>query len=479
MRLDLDPAGFPGEARALAGELRAGSREDQIALRASGRYVARLVPGSGVGKPRRDAPPLGFRPGGAYLITGGLSGLGLLTAGWMVEHGARHLVLMARSEPSPEAGAAIAALEAQGVHVSQVRGDASRIEDLSRAVGEARTAAEGLRGVILSAGVLDDGMVAQQSWNRFAKVMGPKVSSAWNLHVLTRDLPLDCFVMFSSAAALLGSVGQSNHAAANAFLDALAHHRRAQGRPALSINWGAWSEVGAAARLQVGQRAAASGMGSIPPAQGLRVLERLMRDGATHAGVLPVEDWAKLLRDYASGSEPPFLAEIPRRPRAAAQRTTQGAAAPARGEADVVARLQAAPRAERARILQSFVREQALKVLALDASQHIDAGQALNELGLDSLMAVELRHAISAGIQRPLPATLLFNYPTIDAVTEYLRRDVLALDTAEPEAADARPAEPELSGEAAIEGLGDDDLAAMFAEKLASLQPENEDALHD
>ncbi len=456
VRIDLDPAPGPGQARALAAELLAGSREDQIVLRRDRRLVARLVPGAGATAPR-GGPALVFPPDGAYLITGGLSGLGLLAAKWMAHGGARHLVLMARSEVSPQAAQVIAAIEAKGVRVCKVHGDASRVADLAGAIAVAQADGKTLRGAILSAGVLDDGVLTEQTWSRFAAVMAPKVSGAWNLHVLTRALNLDFFVMFSSAAALLGSSGQSNHAAANAFLDALAHHRHAQGRPALSINWGVWSDVGAAARRHVAEKVAATGMGSISPKEGLRALERLMREGAVHAGVLPVQDWVKLLRDYASGSQPPFLNEIPRHTRA----TTSPAAL---FESDVMARMESAPAAERQRLLLQFVREQALNVLGLNASQHIDAGQPLNELGLDSLMAVELRHAISAGIKRPLPATLLFNYPSIDVLSRHLWRDVLALD-----AAAAPPAKSEDPGAEALDGLADDDLAAMFAEKLASL----------
>lgn len=451
VRIDLARGAVRDQAQALVAELRAGSREDQIVLRGDSRLVARLAPGTQVNAAPMGSSRIEFRPEGAYLVTGGLSGLGLLAAQWMADNGARHLVLMARSGASPEAADVIAAIEAKGVRVTKVRGDASRIADLAGAIAVAQADGRTLRGVILSAGVLDDGVLTEQTWSRFAAVMAPKVSGAWNLHVLTRNLNLDFFVMFSSAAALLGSPGQSNHAAANAFLDALAHHRRAQGRPALSINWGAWSDVGAAARRHVGEKVAATGMGSISPQEGLRALERLIGERSVHAGVLPVQDWEKVLREYASGSQPPFLAEIPRR-----TRTTTAPAPPP--ELDVIAQMESAPSAERQRLLSRYVRQQALKVLGLDASQHIDAGQALNEVGLDSLMAVELRRAISAGIQRPLPATLLFNYPSIDALTRHLWSDVLAL-----EAKSEAPAAVEL------DGLADDDLAAMFARKLQSL----------
>jgi len=208
----------------------------------------------------------------------------------------------------------------------------------------------------------------------------------------------------------------------------------------------------------VGERVAATGMGTITPETGVAALERLLRPGIVHAGVLPVQNWSRLLCEYAAGSEPPFVSEIAQQTRAAGSVVTR------QREVDLAARLHDAAPAERRRLVQAFIREQAVKVIALDPSQPIDSGQSLNELGLDSLMALELRNALGAGVKRTLPATVLFNYPSIDALTQYICRDILNLDEAVPHAASRESDVP-----MALDHLADNEMAAILAEKLAAL----------
>ena len=158
----------------------------------------------------------------------------------------------------------------------------------------------------------------QQQWTRFAAVMAPKVAGAWNLHLLTQELKLDHFVLFSSAASVLGATGQGNYAAANAFLDALAHYRRAQGLPGMSINWGPWAEVGMAATDRIGVRLAAQGIEALTPARGLAALGQLLQHPVAQIGVLPI-DWPTFLSSIPTGEIPPFLREVaPGRPSDAA-----------------------------------------------------------------------------------------------------------------------------------------------------------------
>ena len=215
--------------------------------------------------PRVDQSSI-VRPDATYLITGGLSGLGLRVAQWFVERGARHLVLLARSVPSSAAQRIIDELGRAGAHVAVRSGDVSNRDDVARLLDEIHRKFPVLRGVIHSAGVLDDGVILRQDWGRFVAVLGPKVAGAWLLHTLTEQIPLDSFVLFSSISALLGSAGLSNHAAANAFLDALAHHRRALGLAALSVNWGAWSEIGCRRGARIGVPLKARGIGSFSAA---------------------------------------------------------------------------------------------------------------------------------------------------------------------------------------------------------------------
>ncbi|KQU73850.1 MULTISPECIES: type I polyketide synthase [unclassified Rhizobacter] len=399
-------------------------------------------------------------PRGVYLVTGGLSGLGLLTAGRLVERGARHLVLVGRRAASPAAQATLDAMRAQGAQVQALQADMSRADEVARVLDGIAQGGLPLRGVIHSAGVLEDGALLQQDWSRFVRPLGPKLDGSWALHVLTRGEPLDFFVLYSSMASVLGSSGQANHAAANAFMDALAAHRRALGLPGLSIGWGAWSEVGAAADRQVDQRVAARGIDVITPAHGLELLEKLMRAEAPHAGVFPVR-WERFL---ASGGTPgPFVSHLVEHLRGAPKPGTKPAAgakpAPAAGAALIDELKQATPQRRRERLL-GFVAEHVARVVDAPNAQAIDPRQPLNELGLDSLMAVELRNRLGTGLglARSLPATLVFDHPTLEALAAYL--DVLVV-----------PAAPAVVAKAAdavgtLDEMSDEEVEAMFAKKL-------------
>ena len=230
-----------------------------------------------------------FRPDASYLVTGGFGALGLLTSRWMVEHGARCLALAGRNDPSGEARRAMAELERLGAQVLALRCDVSSKSDVEKLLAETGRTMPPLSGVFHCAGLLEDGVLIRQDWDRFARVMAPKVAGTWNLHALTRDLPLEFFVLFSSSASVSGSPGQGNHATANAFMDSLAHYRRAQGLPALSVNWGPWSEIGAAAHGDRGRRLASRGIGSFTPTEGLRALQQLIKQDYTQTAVIPFD----------------------------------------------------------------------------------------------------------------------------------------------------------------------------------------------
>ena len=470
-RVDLGSAGEDNEVQALFDEITWGDPEDQVGYRGSVRHVARLVRSQNGRSPTTTgADPTSTSSGSqteaivvrseaTYLITGGLGGLGLLMAQWLVSRGARHLALMGRGGASEAAKGTLKELEQAGAQIEVIQGDVSRFEHIGQAFEQIQRALPPLRGVIHSAGVLADGVLLQQDWQRFTEVMAPKIAGAWHLHTLTKDKPLDFFVLFSSLAALLGSAGQSNHAAANAFMDALAFHRRALGLPALSINWGIWSEIGAAARQNVGERLQ-HGMRTFSPQQGLKVFERVLRPGVTQVGVMPV-DWPRFMRQFSGDREPPFFAEMTRE-----ARQRRHSSEPVEREPDTVQQLEQAPPSQRHRLLLEYIRGQALKVLGLEASQVVDHRQPLADLGLDSLMAVELRNLLGRGLRLPrsMPATLLYDYPTISELANYMAKEVLRWEGAETS---------QLSGQAAdrsgaiarIEDLSDEEVDRLFAEK--------------
>jgi NADP-dependent 3-hydroxy acid dehydrogenase YdfG/acyl carrier protein len=408
-----------------------------------------------------------IRADASYWITGGLSGLGLLTAQWLVERGARHLVLMGRRVPTDEAHSLIAGMEQVGAQVTVMQGDVSRYEDVARVVNHIDQSLPPLRGIIHAAGVLDDAALLQQDWSHFVTVLSPKVKGAWHLQQLTRHQPLDFFVMYSSVAAVFGSAGQANHAAANAFLDALAQNRRMQGLAGLSINWGVWSQIGAAAARGVEQRAIQQGVGSFTPAEGLAVLEELLKENVAQVVVTRI-DWPKFLQQFSA--VPPFLSRMTTMAREASSVAAQSAPA-----VDWLRRITDASATKQRVLLIAYVQEQAGHVLGIDPAK-VRERVPLNELGLDSLMAVELRNLLGAGLQlqRKLPATLVFDYPTVEAMADYLAKDVLKLTKIDR--AEESSAVGQLAGIGAtqmissIEDLSEEEVDRLLAEKRKSVR---------
>jgi acyl transferase domain-containing protein/acyl carrier protein len=395
----------------------------------------------------------GLGPDASYLITGGLGGLGLTVARWMVDHGARHLALVGRGAPGAGAREAVTALEAQGARVLVGRADVSRPDELAAFLAEADRNLPPLRGVVHAAGILDDGLLAKLDPERLRAVMEPKVEGAWNLHAALAGREIDFFVLFSSASAVLGSPGQGNYAAANAFLDALAHARRAAGLPALAIDWGPWSEVGLAARPDRGGRLALRGIASLTPAQGAEAFGRLLCGVEPQVAVLSI-DLQQCFQHY------PLLAEAPLFASLAAEATEGPTAAPFRKT------LLEAPAGRRLALLEDHLRHETARVLGLPPAR-LDKTRPLGSLGLDSLMALELRNRLEAGLGLKLSATLVWNHPTLAALAEHLaRRLQIPLEEAPPREHDTDLAKR-------VEQLSDEQAAEILAERLRLLEMTN------
>jgi acyl transferase domain-containing protein len=391
--IDVDP--LHPDVEELDKELANRDRESAVALRAGGsRLVARLIhANAGLTPPAATARAAGestgdsIEAGATYLITGGLSGLGLEVARNFVTRGARHLVLLGRSAPSERARAVLAAMTDAGVSVRIAAVDVADRPALQSLFDSIAATMPPLRGIVHAAGVLDDGVLLQQSWDRFERVFRPKVAGAWNLHELSQSLPLKFFVLFSSAAALVGSPGQGNYTAANAFLDALAHYRRQRELAGLSIAWGGWGEIGMAASLQSRQheRASRQGISALEPAASLELLQVLLRGSPAHVGVLNI-DWSKFLAQYAVGQSPPLLDRL----------AEPAAAEPAATVLTLSERLRAVPAGDEEAILVAYVRECLGAVLGM-RSDEVGVDVPLLQLGLDSLMAIEVRNRIESG----------------------------------------------------------------------------------
>jgi acyl transferase domain-containing protein/acyl carrier protein len=451
-RLDLDPAAPVNETSALFHELRANGPEDQVAwregLREGSRHVLRLdrfEPASA-----RKARPI--RDDATYLVTGGMGGLGVEFSKHLLAEGARHLVLTVRRGSSGREET-LADLRSGGAEVRAIAADMSAPGDVRRLLDEIRSAMPPLRGILHGAGIIEDGVLQQQTVERFERVWGPKARGAWTLHSETLDLPLDFFVCFSSVASLTGSAGQSNYAAANAFLDALAHHRRAMGLPALSINWGPWAQVGQAARGGILERLASRGMDALQPAEGLAAFSDLLEQPAAQVGVCAFH-WGKFFQSFP-GARSPFYAAI-------AAREAGAASAPA--ETGFRERLLAAPLREREGLLRQYLREELARALRFKSADQVKPRQRLFDLGLDSLTSVELSARLKADLGIPLPSTLLFDFPTVEALGDHLVRQVLA-----PLAAGGPVSEAPPSGQIHqdLSGLSQDEVADLLSRALA------------
>ena len=410
----------------------------------------------------RDKPPLA-RGDGTYWITGGLGALGMFTAEWLAAQGAGHIVLTGRTDPTPEAENKIAQILRSGIGLTVIAADVSSRKDVDGVLKTIRDDCPPLRGIIHAAGVLDDGVLQHQNWRRFETVLRPKIAGALNLHRATRHLRLDFMIFYSSVAGLLGSPGQANHCAASAFMDSLAHMRRSEGLPCLSINWGAWADAGAAVKEGASSRAMLTGVSRFSPETGLHLMELLIDTSQAQAAVLTV-DWSQYIRHtYADGLPAPFLSGL-----AALGRPFSTATAPRKTPPrGLLLQLQSAPTELKKKILTTCVHQETFRILGLDPSETVDPEKPLHDLGLDSLMAVELRNALGSAIERALPATLLFDYPSINLVTDYLVRElnIESVPPPSPAAASIEAIESTDDLLSRIEAMQDDDIDRFFAQK--------------
>ncbi|MFI2508886.1 SDR family NAD(P)-dependent oxidoreductase [Streptomyces sp. NPDC018972] len=399
------------------------SDEPQLAVREGRVLVPRLV--------RVPAPePRGTDDrdtDGTVLVTGGTGGLGAAVARHLVaEHGARSLLLVSRRGPAADGAGELAAdLEASGARVTVAACDVTDRAALDRLLAGI-PADRPLRAVIHAAGVLDDGVVDSLTPERLATVLRPKADAAWHLHEATAGLPLDAFVLFSSVAGTLGNAGQANYAAGNAFLDALARHRRNLGLPALSLGWGPWTRgSGMTGELSEADIARMTGAGMPPmsPEQGLALFDAL-RAADTGATVLPVRLDLGALR--ALGEVPPLFRSL--------IRVTSRRAAPAAEAADLTRRLSGLTPAEGREALLELVRGQIATVLGHVDPADVEPTRPFQDLGFDSLTSVELRNRLGALTGTRLPATLLFDHPTPGELVAHLYARVAPARTGGPEA---------------------------------------------
>ncbi|MDP8242494.1 MAG: SDR family NAD(P)-dependent oxidoreductase [Candidatus Hinthialibacter antarcticus] len=442
--IDLE-RGDPQALLALVHELTANDDGDEIAYRNGVRYETRLDRLAPASKPNEII----IRDDAAYVITGGLGGLGLLIAEWLLERGAKRIVLLGRNAPRQDAQQKIDQWNRDGAKVKWQACDVADEAQIKLVLQAAQENGCALKGVIHAAGALDDGMLLRQTWDRFESVMNAKVKGAWNLHRQTRNLSLDFFVLFSTTTAVFGSPGQSNHAAANVFLDELAAYRRASGLPAMSINWGPWGQVGAVVEEGVEERLKSKGVAAMSPETGLRCFERAMRINARQVAAAVI-DWAQ------------WPDALMRRPFYETLRVNQQAGVK-EAKAELVD-LQSMPPAQKEAYLHETIARLVQEILGLDADEKVALNQGFFDMGMDSLSAVELRNQLHRAFGLNLPPTIAFNHPSVAKLSKYI---LSKQDEVKPETPRAPVAqETAASTPDNLDQLSEDELGALLDQEL-------------
>ena len=357
--------------------------------------------------------PVAFRADGTYLITGGMGGFGLAVARWMASRGAGNLVLLGRrGAHATDAKQAIADIEQLGARVIVRAGDVTKANDVAAVLAEIDRDLPPLRGVLHAAMVLEDALLINLDRDAMNRVLAPKISGSWNLHEQTAGRPLDLFVMFSSLSSVFGHAGQANYAAANAFLDALAWHRRALGLPALTVNWGYLGDVGYLAdRGQLGERLERQGVSSFSVAEALALLEKVLQRMHTQVSVMRV-NWDRWRGLGVTGRISKRFAHL------CHEHSARSGELPPRVLPSLEA-IRSANTGERTKLVETVVRDKVARVLGTTA-ERLDGEASLLQLGIDSLMAVELRNWIENELRVNVQIVELMRRPSVSSLVEHI-----------------------------------------------------------
>jgi NAD(P)-dependent dehydrogenase (short-subunit alcohol dehydrogenase family)/acyl carrier protein len=377
---------------------------------------------------QRGPRPVPIDAEASYLITGGLGGFGLALASHLADRGARYIVLAGRSAPSPEAQFALDALAARGVKAVAIRADVTDRDAVARAIAAAQAMAP-LRGVIHAAMVLDDAPIERLNEDRMWTAMAPKMLGAWHLHALTEGVPLDFLLLCSSITSTIGNPGQANYVAGNAFLDALAYYRRGRGLPALTVNLGNIGEVGYVARNKdASERLDRYKAMAMPIADVLDGIDDLLASHAVQVTLAKV-DWSEL-RQLAGSQLPARLAGLV----GELDAETAGGTGDARLRHILEADAEARPA-----LLEGYIRDHLAHAIGASPSR-IDPDQSLLSLGLDSLIAVEVRNRINSDFGLNVPLAKIIQSASVLTLAGYLAERLAEQDGDAAAGADGRPA---------------------------------------
>jgi NAD(P)-dependent dehydrogenase (short-subunit alcohol dehydrogenase family)/acyl carrier protein len=354
-----------------------------------------------------------IQKGQTYLLTGATGGLGLATAQWLIDQGADHLLMLSRQPAKPEAQQRIDAWKENGVHVTQHFVDTADLNAMTQVMHTAQQQLPEITGIVHCAGVLDDHLIEDLSIESFEKVFSGKARGAWNLHTLTQALPLDFFVLFSSAASILGNRGQANYAAANAYLDGIAQRRHQLGLRATSINWGPWAEVGMAqSDVAITQHLKRQGFAPITPELGLEALSLCIASTEPQLAVVEC-DWDQYLLSSEASSH--FLSQLVR-----AEKASSSSPTGSKSSTELLDEVKQASFDQQQKIVEQYVHRKIRQLFGLAPTASLLPNQAFTDLGLDSLMAVQLADLIGKGLGQRLPVSLVFNYPNAAELVQFV-----------------------------------------------------------
>lgn len=448
--IDLDANATAAEdAETLLQEITSPLAEGQISFRNGTRYVRRLI--------RKDtAPgaPIEFSGEKCYMITGGTGHLGLLTAKWMAQKGAKHLALVSRSgATSSLVQRDIRELEQAGIEVSVFCADTGNLQEMEAVFERLRQHGLPLAGVVHAAGIAGFAAIREMETGDLDAVFEAKVYGAWNVHQLTEDMNLDFFICYSSASSVWGSKGHGHYAAANHFLDILAHYRKGIGLPALTVNWALWSGgmVSSTEQRQLEQL----GLRAMEPDKAFRILEALLAGSSAQVTIADL-DWSLFKTVFETKFPYPLFKQI------------AVVAKPAKASF-VLDEIKALPVQERQNRLKSHVQELVGSVLGYTTAQTVDENAGLFDVGIDSLTGIELIGQLQKSLGCSLPSTLIFKYPTVASLAHFLNKEFFSPEETEPE-----PAPPVVIADTpatiALDGLSNDELALRLARKLHAIQ---------
>ncbi|MDO9235279.1 MAG: type I polyketide synthase [Aquabacterium sp.] len=436
-----------GDLDALWRELVTPDAELRVRLEQGARSVARLHP---INLETGHTTPLRIHGDSAYLITGALGGLGQSLLPWLVAHGARHLVLPVHRAIKPQESAR---LDALGVQVTVLTVDIATAAGADILAATLRDLELPVVGVFHLAGRMHDQALSQQNCDSFNEVLMPKAIGAWHLmrvlRELTRREALEFVLLFSSASATLGSAGQVNYASANAFLDRLAVVTRAQGLPVTSIAWSIWAGKGMGGDDALVQRLSHTGLLPIDVSEGLEALAEIIVAGPVAISVIPAR-WQDYVRNHYFGKTPAYLSALAPIIDAPSDKTT---------EAAFLTQMAGLPETAKYKVALDAVLKEIERFMAVDTSGSFDIERPLQELGMDSLMAVDIRNGLGRMLGAPLPAAILYKYPTAKDLTDFILEEFIDFD--DPREEQKKPADAVLNLDA-LEGLSDREIDAML-----------------